>query len=502
MPNINDARLTYRASLGFVAARTELPVILNERGLVGCGVEVGVKEGEFSEHLLRHWAGAHLISVDPWLEDGAEAYLDIANVPQAMHEVFYQRTRTRLAPFGTRSTIRRQTSTEAAERLPHHSLDFVYLDARHDYESVLEDLAAWADKVRPGGILAGHDYLDGNHPAGVFGVKSAVDEFFAARGIAVYSTLLDEPWLTWFVEIPAPAEWPDLPADYRPRESVAAAPSVPGRVPDGPSVVRLDLGAAAEGRSLQLALDPAHMTQRMMLEQFTASSLYEPETSQFVVGTLRPGDTFVDVGAHVGYFGLLAATVVGPTGRVACVEPNAENFARLRHNVDLNGFTHVSTIAAAAADRDGTMEFHVNLDNDGGHALWDVGHHAFNANSRISPCVREVQVVQLDSVLAAEGLPTPRILKIDAEGAELHVLRGARGLLTNDPIPFVICEVNRFGLEEMGSSEAELRAYMVELGYEVHIFVPGETSLYPLGPGDYAETEQVFNLLFRHPMAA
>jgi hypothetical protein len=111
-------------------------------------------------------------------------------------------------------------------------------------------------------------------------------------------------------------------------------------------------------------------------------------------------------------------------------------------------------------------------------------------------------VVQLDSALAAEGLPTPRILKIDAEGAELHVLRGARGLLTNDPIPFVICEVNRFGLEEMGSSEAELRAYMVELGYEVHIFVPGETSLYPLGPGDYAETEQVFNLLFRHPMAA
>jgi FkbM family methyltransferase len=383
-------------------------------------------------------------------------------------------------------------------RVPHHSLDFVYLDARHDYASVLEDLEAWFDKVRPGGVLSGHDYIDGDFAAGVFGVKSAVNEFFEARGIPVYSTLLDEPWLTWFVEIPAPESWPELPMDLE--AEAAASKGAAGF--HGPSVVTLDLGEAAKGRSLRLALDPAHMTQRIMLEHFAASELYEAETSQFLLSVLRPGDTFVDVGAHVGYFGLLAATVVGPEGRVACFEPNAENYARLRENVVLNGYGNVRAFAAAATDHNGTMDLHVNLDNDGGHALWDVGHHSFNQRSRGAPSVREVEVVRLDSALAADGIGTPRVLKIDAEGAELHVLRGAQQLLENDPIPFVICEVNRFGLQEMGSSETEMRSFMSDLGYQTFVFGPGETTLYALGPQDCVQTDCVFNLLFRHESAA
>jgi hypothetical protein len=95
------------------------------------------------------------------------------------------------------------TSVEAAAQIPPASLDFAYLDGRHDYESVKEDLEAWYDKVRPGGILAGHDYLDGVLPEGVFGVKSAVDEFFAAKRLPVRTTYVDTPWISWYVEIPA-----------------------------------------------------------------------------------------------------------------------------------------------------------------------------------------------------------------------------------------------------------------------------------------------------------
>jgi hypothetical protein len=211
MPNILDVRNTYRSSLAFITTRAELPVLLNERRLFGCGVEIGVQEGRFSEQLLRYWSGRHLVSVDPWLTDRAENYLDIANVPQQAHDSFYEATRKRLSRFGSRSSIWRMTSIEAAERIPHHSLDFVYIDARHDYASVLEDLAAWHDKVRPGGIVAGHDYVDGNFAAGVFGVKSAVDAFYAAREIPVHHTLLDEPWLTWLVEVPPPASVNEVP---------------------------------------------------------------------------------------------------------------------------------------------------------------------------------------------------------------------------------------------------------------------------------------------------
>lgn len=211
MPNIIDIRDSYRATIAFVPTRMELPILLNERRLFGCGVEVGVQQGEFSETILRYWRGMHLISVDPWLEDVPERYVDIANVPQSRHDELHELTRARLAPFGERSTIWRMTSLEAAPRIPRHSLDFVYIDARHDYAAVLEDIDAWFDKVRPGGIVAGHDYIDGSFAAGEFGVKRAVDEFFAARQLPVYSTLLDQPWLTWLVEVPPPAQGSDLP---------------------------------------------------------------------------------------------------------------------------------------------------------------------------------------------------------------------------------------------------------------------------------------------------
>jgi hypothetical protein len=187
---------------GMLATRNQLPALLNRRGLMGTGVEVGVKRGAFSETLLRAWQGRTLISVDSWLEAPQREYLDISNVSQAEHDRFYEETVARLARFGDRSAIWRTTSAEAAVRIESQTLDFVYLDARHDYRSVKEDLGHWLDKLRPGGIFAGHDYLDGDRPQGSFGVKSAVDEFFAARGLSVKPTYVRSPWPSWVVQIP------------------------------------------------------------------------------------------------------------------------------------------------------------------------------------------------------------------------------------------------------------------------------------------------------------
>jgi hypothetical protein len=205
MATIEELRDTYAVSTAFVPSRTELPELLNRRRLFGCGVEVGVKQGEFSEHILRHWKGQLLISVDPWSTDTTGAYQDIANVPQMQQELFFTETTVRLAPFGPRSSIARMTSVEAAEKLVDHTLDFVYIDARHDFDSMTEDLSAWYHKLRPGAIFAGHDYLDAVNADGVFGVKSAVDQFFGELGIPVHATLADGLYATWIVVIPEPA---------------------------------------------------------------------------------------------------------------------------------------------------------------------------------------------------------------------------------------------------------------------------------------------------------
>lgn len=195
-------RLSHRLRTPVVPVREELPYLLNARGLVGCAVEVGVKRGEYSELLLGRWKGRHLISVDPWAEAPAEDYVDVANVAQQEHDGFHRETLGRLDQFGERSSVWRMFGGEAADRLPHHCLDFVYLDARHDGPSVTEDLETWMPKVRPGGVIAGHDYVDGMFPEGDFGVRSSVDAFFAARGWTVRATFADPPWFSWWVPVP------------------------------------------------------------------------------------------------------------------------------------------------------------------------------------------------------------------------------------------------------------------------------------------------------------
>jgi hypothetical protein len=199
-------RFTYRQTIRLVPARNEIPALLNARGLLGVGAEVGVKIGRYSELLLRGWRGRKLLSIDPWLAADPDEYVDGSNVSQPEFETYYAEARRRLAGHGERSEIWRLTSLAAAARVPDQSLDFVYIDARHDYESVLEDLGAWFDKVRPGGIFAGHDYVDGFYRSTVFGVKRAVDEFFAAKGIPVTITqgpTAVETFPSWIVEIPA-----------------------------------------------------------------------------------------------------------------------------------------------------------------------------------------------------------------------------------------------------------------------------------------------------------
>lgn len=167
-----------QANSPYEVHRTVLPVVLNERNLLGEGVEVGVRQGDFSAHILRQWKGSKLWLVDAWLElpGYEEAHHD--------HEQNYRATLEKMRAFPGRYEIVRDLSVAAAVRFREESLDFIYLDADHSYESVKADLEAWYPKLKRGGLLAGDDYgalplHEVNFGAGnlTFGVKKAVDEF-------------------------------------------------------------------------------------------------------------------------------------------------------------------------------------------------------------------------------------------------------------------------------------------------------------------------------------
>lgn len=171
-------RATYRFQRRVILRRGDLPFILNELGLFGIGVEVGVKLGTYSAYLLRHWNGRVLYSIDPYGQPPGEPFS-----PHIATEQEYLTAVKTLERFGGRSVLVREASPYAAEFFEDGALDFCYIDALHQYASVKQDVEAWYPKVKPGGILAGHDYLNGIYREVEYGVKQAVDEFCDAHSL-------------------------------------------------------------------------------------------------------------------------------------------------------------------------------------------------------------------------------------------------------------------------------------------------------------------------------
>ena len=131
--------------------RNELGAYYQKHYKTGLGVEVGVQYGLFSQEILKEWKG-ELKCVDSW-----EGYEDVYGIA--------------LNSLGDR--IVRGNSVDVAKTFKNNSLDFVFIDANHTYKSVKEDIEAWFPKVRKGGIVSGHDYVEYQD----FGVIQAVDEF-------------------------------------------------------------------------------------------------------------------------------------------------------------------------------------------------------------------------------------------------------------------------------------------------------------------------------------
>jgi hypothetical protein len=175
--------------------REHFPELMTRWGLTGVGVEVGVYRGGFSNLILREWPGV-LHVVDPW--EFQPDKRDMLNTPDLPSD--YERATTQLQDWIAqgRCIVHRGYSVDvaASSAFCHrsdewHALDWVYVDALHDYASCIADLTAWAPLIRPGGALCGHDYLD--HPPGGqtdFGVVSAVRDWCKANDYSVSDDVL------------------------------------------------------------------------------------------------------------------------------------------------------------------------------------------------------------------------------------------------------------------------------------------------------------------------
>lgn len=176
--DIYGVSLDAQSPIRLRAGRNDLPKLCQALGFT-CGAEVGVWKGEYSLAFCR--AGLQWTCIDPWAPyaDYREKKNDANLIAQAYHEA-----RAKLAPY--RCTLVKASSLDAAADIPDGSLDVVYIDGNHEAPFVRADLETWTKKLKPAGLLCGHDYRIPPESKPFIQVKAAVDQYVRDHAI--------QPW--------------------------------------------------------------------------------------------------------------------------------------------------------------------------------------------------------------------------------------------------------------------------------------------------------------------
>jgi FkbM family methyltransferase len=197
-----------------------------------------------------------------------------------------------------------------------------------------------------------------------------------------------------------------------------------------------------------------------IMREVCLTGRYEPQETALLQQILRPGMTFVDVGANWGYFTLCGAHLVGRTGRVVSIEVDPRACRTLKANVERNGLESVTILEVAASDAPGVLrlrEYEGRANESGNFGLVDaeaIGNRHRQFDVAASP---------IDDILDRAGIEQVDLLKMDIEGAEGRALTGLRRALVARRIKFLLLEVHPEYLRGQGTSAeqivADLRAY-------------------------------------------
>jgi FkbM family methyltransferase len=187
---------------------------------------------------------------------------------------------------------------------------------------------------------------------------------------------------------------------------------------------------------------------------------YEPQETALVRSILRPGMSFVDVGANWGYYTLLAASLVGSKGRVLSVEPDPRLFPILQENVARSELEQVTVLQMAAAHKPGTLTLAGYTEDGGNHGISRIITDGGGDES-----VFQVSSDSLDRILHQHGLLSIDLMKMDIEGAEAFALTGLAESLAERKVKRLLLELHPVQLAEHGSTVAAVIQKLESAGY-------------------------------------
>ena len=218
--------------------------------------------------------------------------------------------------------------------------------------------------------------------------------------------------------------------------------------PDRYAVVRLDKG-------FRMKLDLADPEQ---LKVYFYGHYHERYEADLVQRLLSGDEVFWDVGANVGYFTLVAATALNHRGRIVAFEPGKNAYARLTENLALNPWRNIQAFPLAVTDREGEAVLHLAGD------IADSSANLYQAATNPGR-LRGLPDGGPGPLSSRKSIyPLPDLIKLDAEGAELAVLKGAQKLIAESP-PLWLMEMEEKNLRAAGASKAAVVQFLTGCGY-------------------------------------
>ena len=196
---------------------------------------------------------------------------------------------------------------------------------------------------------------------------------------------------------------------------------------------------------------------------------WEPYTEELFQNALKPGSTVLDLGAHHGYFAMLAARHVGSEGMIYAFEPAPENYHIMKTNFELNKLTNVTPVNIAASDKRATVPFYLCKPNDVQGSLF--------ATLRNNESTVDVESMTVDEFLGGKAVD---VIKMDIEGGEPRALVGMKETLSRSKDVVLFVEFNHQLLRRAGVDPTDLLTQLDDAGFECQLINEGLKRLLPI----------------------
>lgn len=198
---------------------------------------------------------------------------------------------------------------------------------------------------------------------------------------------------------------------------------------------------------------------------------YEKEETQLIKGLLKRDMVFVDIGANIGYYSLLASKSCKV---IYSFEPDPRNFLMLMKNIRLNNYTNIYLFNKAVLDNNNPISFYMDSKNFGGSSFAETNPEEVGGKISIKP-------IRLDDIFIDSKID---LIKIDVQGAEERVIKGAINTIKNNPNIKIIMEFCPYGIRQVGDNPENLLNLLDELGFSMKVI---EENLRELSPIDKIE---------------